>query len=174
MTRRPEREERLVLGRISGLYGVRGWVRVYSYTEPRQAIFQHAPWQLRLQGQWREVNLEEGRPHGKGLVAKLAGWDDRDQVRPLVGAEIAVPRDRLPPLPEGEYYWADLIGLEVIDQNGVSLGRVSKLMETGAHDVLVVRGVGGQEQLIPFVQGPVVKSVDLDAGRLDVEWWPPE
>ncbi len=166
--------ERLVLGRISGLYGVRGWVRVYSYTEPREAIFQHTPWELRLQGQWREVALEVGRPHGKGLVAKLVGWDDRDQVRALIGAEITVLRDRLPPLPEGEYYWADLIGLEVIDQNGASLGRVARLMETGAHDVLVVRDPGGGEQLIPFVQGPVVKAVDLVGGRMEVEWWPPE
>ncbi len=170
----PGRDDLLILGRISGIYGVRGWVRVFSYTDPRDAILGHAPWEIHIGGQWRTVPLEGGRPHGKGLVAKLAGWDDRDEVRALIGATIAIPRDRLPPLPEGEYYWADLIGLEVIDQDGKRLGRVATLMETGAHDVLVVRDEAGEETLIPYVQGPVVKRIDLAAGRMDVEWWPPE
>jgi len=167
-------DRRIVLGRISGIYGVRGWVRVFSYTEPRQAILEHDPWELEVDGRWREVHLEGGRPHGKGIVAKLAGWDDRDEARRLIGATIAIPRDRLPPLPEGEYYWADLIGLRVFDQDGRELGRVETLMETGAHDVLVVKDEAGNETLVPYVQGPVVKAIDLDAGRMDVEWWPPE
>ena len=149
-------DRRIVLGRISGIYGVRGWVRVFSYTEPRQAILEHDPWELEVDGRWHEVHLEGGRPHGKGIVAKLAGWDDRDEARRLIGATIAIPRDRLPPLPEGE------------------LGRVETLMETGAHDVLVVKDEAGNETLVPYVQGPVVKAIDLDAGRMDVEWWPPE
>jgi 16S rRNA processing protein RimM len=156
--------EPLVLGYISGLHGVQGWVKVFSYTDPRDNILNYSPWELA----GRSLKVEHGRIQGKGLVAKLSGIDDRDAAAVLLGAEIKVARERLPPLPEGEYYWADLCGLRVFDQAGRCLGVVDHLLETGANDVLVVKGE--REILIPLVFGPVVKEVDLAGGSLRVDW----
>jgi len=160
----------VTVGRISGLYGVRGWVRVYSHTEPREGIVRYSPWYLRLGGEWRPVAVAEGRRHGKGVVARLEGCEDRDQAARLMGAEIAVRRDQLPPLPEGDYYWTDLEGLRVVNREGVELGTVERLMETGANDVLVVRGE--RERLVPYLPGRVVLGVDLEGGEIRVDWDP--
>lgn len=157
-----------MLGTVSGVYGVKGWVRLDSATEPRERIFDYAPWLIGRGGGWVESALETGRRHGGGLIAKLAGVDDRDAAASLVGAEIAVPRSRLPEGGADEYYWVDLVGLEVVNAGGESFGRVERLLATGANDVLVVRN--GRERLIPFLRGSVIRSVDLAAGRLEVDW----
>lgn len=158
----------VTVGRVSGVYGVKGWLRIYSYTEPRDNILQYNPWQLRLPDGWRSVELLAGRSHGKGVIAQLAGCEDRDQAARWVDAEIAVRRAQLPATPEGEYYWRDLIGLRVVNTEGEALGVVDHLLETGAHDVLVVRGE--RERLIPYALGEVVTAVDLEAGELQVDW----
>jgi len=161
---------RVILGRIAGVYGVRGWVRVVSETKPKDNIFDYNPWLINLDGSWQSIEVIEGKPHGKGLVAHLAGYEDRDLARKLVGAEIAIERERLPAAAEGEYYWADLVGLKVITLDGTELGVVDHLLETGANDVLVVQGE--RERLIPFVQGQYVREVDLGAGLIRVDWDP--
>jgi 16S rRNA processing protein RimM len=158
------------LGRITGLFGVRGWVKIYSGTQPRDHILTYPTWYLQLNGRWVPVVPEEGRSHGKGMVAKIKGFDDRDRALELLDAAIAVPRSELPEPGEGEYYWTDLIGLAVVTTTGVDLGRVDELFETGANDVIVVKGE--RERLIPFLQGSVVTAVDLAAGRLTVDWDP--
>ena len=119
---------------------------------------------------WPIAPVTEAKTHGKGLVAKFKGCDDRDAAARLNGQEIAIRRDQLPPAEEGEYYWRDLQGLEVLTLDGVSLGKVDHLLETGANDVLVVKG--DRERLIPYVTGPIVKAVDLKAGTLQVDWDP--
>jgi 16S rRNA processing protein RimM len=162
--------ERVTMGRVSGVYGVRGWLRVHSDCEPAEGLLDYSPWQLRTAGGWRSHALESGRVHGSGLVAKLATVDDRDQARGLVGADIAVDRNQLPALAVDEYYWTDLIGLEVVTRTGESLGRVTAIMETGANDVLVVSGE--RERLVPFIRGRVVLGVDAGAGRIEVDWDP--
>lgn len=161
---------RVTLGQINGLYGVRGWVKVFSHTQPRENILGYSPWQLRLAGEWHELAVETGRGHGKGVIAKLAGIDDRDAATKLHGAEIAVWREQLPPPTGDEFYWTDLEGLAVRTLQGVDLGTVSHLIETGANDVLVVRGE--RERLIPFLMGQTVTQVDLQAGLLIVDWDP--
>jgi 16S rRNA processing protein RimM len=158
------------LGRVGGPYGVRGWVRVASDTDPAEGILEYSPWLLERQGEWRPFEVISGRVHGKGLVARLAGCDDRDQAATLAGAEIAVPRNALAPLAGDEYYWADLVGLEVVTTEDEVLGRVDHLIETGANDVLVVHGE--RERLIPFTPGHAVVEVDLDRQRLTVAWDP--
>lgn len=160
----------IVVGRISGVYGVRGWVKVFAYTRHREDILAYSPWYLRIAGEWKPLDVEDGRIHGKGIVAKLAGYEDRDAAARLLNTEIAVTRAQLPALAEGEYYWADLIGLDVVTANGVALGRVDHLLETGANDVLVVEGE--RERLIPFVPGQVVLDIDLGAGVILVDWDP--
>ncbi|HYW92716.1 MAG TPA: ribosome maturation factor RimM [Gammaproteobacteria bacterium] len=163
-------ERRVVLGRVAGLFGVRGWVKVHSDTRPRENILDYPVWQLGGSGRWRSLRLIEGRVQGKGIVAHLEGCDDRDAAVALTGARIAVGRGELPPLAEGEYYWADLEGLRVRTIAGRELGCVGRLMETGANDVLVVRGE--RERLIPFLPGRVVTEVDLDDGVMVVDWDP--
>ena len=161
-------EEYVVMGRIAGLYGVRGWVKVLSETEPRDNILGYSPWYLKLSGKWVQMEPAEGRIHGKGLVTRIDGYTDRDAAVHLVGAEIAVHRDQLPAAGKGEYYWSDLIGLKVVNAAGVELGQVDHLLETGANDVLVVKGE--RERLIPYTPGQAVVKVDLEAALLTVEW----
>lgn len=158
------------MGRIAGAFGVRGWLKVLSDAEPAESLLDYSPWLLKLGGEWKGYKVLEGGVHGKGLIARLEGVDDRDQAELLRGAEIAIERARLEPLEEGEYYWADLIGLRVVTTQGVELGRIERLMETGANDVLVVQG--DRERLIPYLRPDVVTSIDLKAGVLQVDWDP--
>jgi 16S rRNA processing protein RimM len=160
----------VILGRVAGVYGVKGWVRVHSDTAPRENILSYAPWLLRRNGDWEAWDVEEGHRHGKGVVARLAGVGDRDVAATFVGADIAVPRERLGGPGAGEYYWTDLEGLEVVTTRGVVLGIVDHLFETGANDVMVV--TGDRERLVPFVEPQVVRAVDFAAGRLVVDWDP--
>lgn len=165
------REEYVVVGRIAGLYGVRGWVKVFSHTQPRENILSYATWYLKMQGSWVARELETGRIHGKGIVAKLRGCDDRDAAATLMRCDVAIHRDQLPQAAPGEYYWADLEGLRVTNLQGVELGVVEHLLETGANDVLVVKR-DQEERLIPFVQGQFVTKIDLEAGEMTVDWDP--
>jgi len=163
---------RVLVGRIVGLYGVQGWLKIESWTEPRTRIFDYQPWLLgAAPGEMSEVAGVHGRPQGKGLICHLPGVDDRDAAAALVGQDIHVAREQLPPAGKDEYYWVDLEGLEVVTTEGVVLGRVSHLFATGANDVVVVRD-GERERLIPFVQGVYVRSVDLSGGRMVVDWDP--
>ena len=163
-------DKRVVLGQITGLFGVKGWVKVFSYTDPRDNIAAYPLWHLDLDGRELAARVESCRPQGKGVIAKLADVSDRDEAAAWVGAEITVPRGSLPAPAPGEYYWADLEQLEVRTSSGVSLGRVHHLIATGANDVLVVRGE--RERLVPFVQGQSVLDVDLDRGVITVDWDP--
>lgn len=158
----------LVLGRISGVYGVRGWVKVFSETEPRENILTYSPWYL---GASRAAcKVATGRLQGKGLVARIEGCEDRDRAADLVGQEISVRRDQLPPSHADEFYWADLEGLSVETLDGTPLGRIDRLFATAANDVLVVKGE--RERLLPFVWEQVVKEVDFELGRMRVDWDP--
>ncbi|MGF1642947.1 MAG: ribosome maturation factor RimM [Thiotrichales bacterium] len=161
----------VTIGRLAGLYGVRGWFKVFSHTQPRENILSYRPWLIMLGGEWRIFAVEQGQAHGKGVLAKLAGCDDRDQAEKLLGAEIAVERAQLGELTAGEYYWADLIGLNVSNLEGIELGIVTGLMETGANDVLVVEQ-GGRERLVPYVNPLYVKRIDLAGKHMVVDWDP--
>jgi 16S rRNA processing protein RimM len=168
----PAQTDYVVVAKIGAPYGVRGWVKVFSFTEQADALLDYDPWYFK-DAKTEDDALSvapviEAKTHGKGLVAKFKGCDDRDAAALLNGTEIAIRRDQLPPAAEGEYYWSDLQGLEVLTTEGVSLGKVDHLLETGANDVLVVKG--DRERLIPYVTGPIVKQVDLEAGTLQVDW----
>lgn len=158
----------LTVGEIAGVYGVRGWVRIRSYTDPPANIFDYRPWLVESNGSWSEHTVSEGRPHGKGLIARLPGVDDRDSAAAMVGCKLAVYRRQLPPGGDDEFYWADLEGLEVRTLGGLVLGTVDHLIETGANDVLVVRGE--RERLIPYLRDRVIRRVDLQAGTITVDW----
>jgi len=157
------------MGYVSGLYGISGWVRVFSYSDPRERIADYSPWQLRGgPGDVRLYPVTDGRRQGKSVVAKLAGVADRGAAATLIGKQIYVDRRQFEEAGEGEYYWVDLIGLAVRTEQGEPLGTVDSLMATGANDVLVV--AGDRRRLIPFIRGDVVKSIDDE--RIIVDWHP--
>jgi 16S rRNA processing protein RimM len=160
----------VVVGSVAGVFGVHGWIRVFSHTTPREHILDYSPWYLEDREGWEELRLVAGQRQGKGLLAHLEGCADRDQAMALMGRRIAVRRDQLPPLEPEQFYWADLEGLRVVTQAGLTLGQVDHLSATGANDVLVVRGE--RERLVPFVWGEVVKDVDLEQGLIRVDWDP--
>jgi 16S rRNA processing protein RimM len=165
-------EQRFVtLGRISGVHGVQGWVRVHSDTSPRENIVNYSPWHLIREGRRESRKVNAGRRQGKAVVAKLEGCNDRDAAEELVGALISIPRSALPDTTvPGEYYWADLVGLRVETVDGVELGRIEQLFETGSNDVIVVQG--DKERLVPYIWEQVVREVDLEAGVMRVDWDP--
>lgn len=160
----------ILLGRIVGAHGVRGWVRVESHTRPRQNIFQYQPWILCHRGLEQSIDAVRGQGAGQRLIAHWPGLEDRNQAEALIGAEIRVPRSSLPPAAADEYYWVDLEGLRVVGADGFDFGRIDQMLATGSNDVMAVRGE--RERLIPFIQGDVVKRVDLEAGWVEVDWDP--
>lgn len=161
-------QDRVALGHINGVFGVQGWVKVFSYTEPRERIVKYKQWLIKRDGVWQSINVISGRSQGKGVVARLEGITDRNAAELLMGSEIAIKRSELPRLSKNEFYWSDLIGLDVVNLDGEPLGQVTGLMETGAHDVLVVEDEA--ERLIPWVMGDVVVSVDTLEKRITVNW----
>lgn len=164
---------RVLLGRIVGVHGVRGEVKLESFTEPRLAIFGYKPWLLeREPGRFDEMAGAQGRAQGKGIIAKLDGIMDRDGAAGLIGTNVFVSRDALPEPDAGECYQTDLEGLQVLNLAGESLGRVSHLFDNGAHAVLVTRDEADRVRLIPCVAERYVRSIDLDAGCITVDWDP--
>lgn len=155
------------MGRIVGPVGIQGWIRLKTFTEDAEGLDAFAEWVVRTAGGWRYMALEEFAVRPNGTAAKLAGCDDRDAAERLRGAEVAVPREALGEAGDGSMYRVDLVGLEVVDDRGASLGRVESFFETGDTSVMVVDG--GRERMIPFVPG-YVKAVDREAGRITVEW----
>lgn len=157
----------ITLGKIVGVFGIRGWVKVFSETRPREQIFKYSPWFIEINGTVTEIDVLDGRPQGKGLIASLKGYSDRNAAKQLVGAEITIPQHMLPAAGIDEYYWSQLIGLSVVNTQGIELGHVESLFETGANDVLVVKG--DKERLIPFTQFAVLE-IEIDRGKITVDW----
>lgn len=164
-------DRRLLVGKIVGLHGVAGDIKLESFTEPRIRIFSYRPWFLKAADGEIECDGASGRELGKGMIAKLPGIDNRDAAAALIGVVIEVWRSALPKPKSGEVYWTDLEGLDVATTQGVELGKISHVFSTGANDVLVVRDES-RERLIPFVRPQFVQNVDLAAGRVTVDWDP--
>ena len=158
---------RVVLGQVGGAFGVQGWVRIQSYTDPPANILKYERWQLGRAGQWREVEVEDGKVTAKGVLAKLVGVETPEDAHLATGSEIAVTREELPKPAPGEYYWSDLEGLAAFGQNDQPLGRIEEFRATPAGTVVVIRGE--RQHWVPFVKERIV-SVDLDAGRVVLDW----
>lgn len=157
------------MGRVASAFGIRGWVKVQPFSEYVDSLLDYRTWYLGQEnGPWRKVDVVKVEAHDKTLAAQLPDCPDRNAAEKLKGLLIAVPRSSLPQQEEGEYYWADLIGLAVVNRAGESLGAVAELLDTGANDVLVVRG-GLGELLIPFLNS-VILNVDMAAKTIEVDW----
>src|SRR5262245_21599336 len=160
----------VVVGRFGAPYGVKGWLKFVSFTEPVQHILNYQPWRVQGDARWDDVAVDEVKEHGKGFVAHVRGIDDRTTAERLTGCEIAVPADALPRPADDEYYWKDLIGARVVNRGGEVLGDVTHLFGAGTHDVLVVDR-DGQEVLIPFADAYVL-NVDIEGRCIEVDWDP--
>jgi 16S rRNA processing protein RimM len=164
-------EEFVPVGKIAGVFGIKGWMKVFSHTDPRKNILSYSPLYLSLKGEWVEAKVSKGRVQGKGIVIALEDVTDPEQVLPLIGTVLAIKKEQLRPSGSGEFYWSELTGLTVINLDDAVLGQVDSLMETGGHDVLVVKDKEQKTQrLIPFVLEDIVQKVDLDGGFIQVDW----
>ena len=167
----------VTLGKVGAVYGIKGWLKIHSFTDDHEAILDYFPWSLKLGSKIQSVDITDWRKHNNGLVVKVAGIDDRDIAQKLVGSEIFVSEEALSDLPEGEFYWRDLIGMAVVTDKGYDLGQVSDIMETGANDVLVVKanlkdGFGKKERLIPYLMDQVILSISAEDKQICVDWDP--
>jgi len=170
--------ETLVVGRITAVFGVRGWVKVYSYTEQVETLCSYKPWWVETASGLQQLVVDEWRRHGENLVAHIVGIDDRDIAQTWCGNDILVEKNKLPELQNDDFYWYQLVGLAVISHHQgeqIRLGKVKSLLETGANDVLVIKGdsesIDREERLIPYVD-QFVSSVSLAERRIDVNWDP--
>lgn len=169
-----QQSEQIVVGRIGAVYGVKGWLKVQSFTDDPESIFEYSPWLLSQKTE-RELKVVEWRRHNNGLIARLEGISDRDEAARLTGADICITADELPALADDEFYWRDLIGMRVVNTNGYDMGVVEQIMPTASNDVLVVKansndGFGKSERLIPFIQSEYVTEVNKEEKRIQVEW----
>lgn len=156
------------VGKISGVFGIKGWVKVFSFTADKANILKYSPWLLKKAGETKTIKVIDGNLQGKAIVAHLEGINDRDKAESLMGWDIFINPEQLPKAARGEYYWSDLVGLNVENTDGVEFGVITSLLETGANDVIIVQGE--RERCIPFLQGQTIVSIDLDARKMIVNW----
>jgi len=169
----------LNVGRITSVFGIKGWVKVHSQTEPPENIFNYQPWYLKTAHGVKPIELADWRAHGKGFVAQIVGIDDRNAAELLCPVDIAIEKDKLSALDDGEFYWHQLEGLRVMSRfsnQSYDFGIVKKILPTGANDVLVVVGdeqsIDQSERLIPYVPDQFVSDIDLANGVMTVDWDP--
>lgn len=172
-----EQIEKIVVGKLGATYGIRGWLKVHSFTDNAENIFQYSPWFLNQKGSEVEYKVESWKRHNKGYVCKLEGVDVREDAHLLTNFEISVNAASLPELSEDEFYWRELFGMQVVTTKGYNLGEVTDMLETGSNDVLVVKAnlkdaFGKKERLIPFLEEQVIINVDREAQRIEVDWDP--
>lgn len=169
-------QEVTILGKVTTAFGIKGWVKVHSYTDPMGNILEFPAWLLNINGQWKSYKLRDSRPHGKGLAVALEGIFDRDQALALSQIEIGVPTSDLPELEEDEHYWFQLEGLKVFHTDGQLLGQVKELFDSGGgNQVMVVNScessIDSRQRMIPYVD-EMVLEIDLDSGEIQVDWDP--
>ncbi|EDQ00600.1 ribosome maturation factor RimM [Shewanella benthica] len=171
------KQEPVVLGKLGSSHGIKGWLKITTYTDSVEGIFDYSPWLIKEQGEWREVKVLQWRFQGKAVVASLEGVETRDQAQILTNCEIAVTPQQMKTLPEDEFYWRDLIGCEVVNTKGYNMGKVQEIVETGSNDVLLVKanakdGFGKAERMIPFVTEQFIIEVNLAEKQITVDWDP--
>jgi len=167
---KPEKptEKYIIVGKLGKTHGVHGWLNLYSETQPPENILEYKPLFWMTAAGWQEINITEIKPHGKSFLIHIVDIDNPEEAKKHTGKEIAILRQQLPDLKQEEFYWTDLEGLTVINQNNIELGVIDHLMATGANDVMVV--IGKKKHLIPFIRNQVVIDIDLQAKIMRVNW----
>ena len=160
-------EKKLLVGKINGFFGVQGWVKIFSYTEPRKNILEYQPWYFIDDGAYKAIEMTTGREQSKTIVAHVKGIDNRDQAGQLIGKSLYIDKDQLPQLDDNEHYWHELVGFRVINKDGIDLGVVDYLVDTGSNNVLVIKG--NKEHWIPYIE-PYLVSIDKQNRVINVDW----
>lgn len=160
----------LKLGKVTGVFGVKGWLKIYANTDKKENILSYQPWYIEKNKTKQAVTLAAGKPHGKTIVALFEGVNDRNEAEDWIGCEIYIKPEQLPKLKGKQFYWNDLIGLRVVNLHNEDYGVIDQMIETGANDIVHVKGE--VERLIPFVMDDVIKTVDVEAGKMIVDWDP--
>jgi len=163
-----QQDQFVIIGRVGTAHGVRGLSKIYSFTDPLDNLLTYNPLYLRQKNDWQQVKISDHRLQGNQIVARLNDCEDRDSALALTHAEIGIKREQLEELADNEFYWAELEGLDVFNHEGLCLGKVDYLFATGSNDVLVVKG--DKTRMIPYILGDVIKKVDIEKKRIDVEW----
>ncbi|WP_372880898.1 ribosome maturation factor RimM [Psychromonas sp.] len=171
-----DKAQPIVIGKFGAVYGIKGWLKIHSYTDDPESIFEYKPLLMKSKGQFQQVDITDWKRHGNGFVAKIVGFDVREDAQALVGLELFVDPGQLPEL-EDNFYWRDLVGCQVKTDKGYDLGVVTDMMETGSNDVLVVKAnsndaFGQKERLIPFIDKQVISNVDITGKLIQVNWEP--
>ncbi len=161
----------VVIGKFGKTHGLQGWIRVYPFTETVEAMLSYKPWYIAVKEEREELKIDGVHPHGRAIIVHIEAVNDVDAVRYYTDKEIFVLHDQLPKLDNDEYYWSDLKGLTVVNREGVELGVIDHLMETGSNDVLVVLGKKKQH-VIPFLREKFVLEIDFDKNIMIVDWDP--
>jgi len=162
-----ENNKKLLVGKINGFFGLQGWVKVFSYTNPRTNIINYSPWSIKVDGNFQTIDITSGREQSKTIVVHIKGIDNREDSQKFIGQDIYINKEQLPELTQGEYYWHELIGFDVINKDEERLGTVDYFVETGANDVLVVKGK--KEYWIPYIE-PFLVSIDSKNNKILVDW----
>ncbi len=162
-------EEKIIVGKINGFHGVKGFIKVFSESRPREGILDYSRFFMKRQGDWKILEVEVGQKHSKHILLKFKGYDSRDAVEPLLGTELFIERADMPELEDGSVYWTDLYGLKVINHDNVELGIIDDIFETGANDVIAVKSAKG-EILIPFSLEYIIMEINLEEGYVQVDW----
>jgi 16S rRNA processing protein RimM len=159
----------IIIGKIGAPFGIKGWLKIQTFTEYGADILEYSPWYLSsTDDKYQEITIEDAKEHGGGLIVKFTGVETPEEARLYTGKTINITRSQLPELAKNEYYWSDLVGLTVINQRGETLGKIIYLIETGSNDVLVVKGE--KEIAIPYLPGSVVLNIDLAKQEMQVNW----
>lgn len=171
-----EKAEPIVMAKFGAVYGIKGWLKVHSYTDDAESIFKYKPLLIKSKGQFQEVEITDWKRHSNGFIAKIVGFDVREEAQALVGLELFVDPKKLPEL-EGDFYWRDLVGCQVKTDKGYDLGVVTDMMETGSNDVLVIKAnsndaFGQKERLVPFIEQQVISNIDITNKLIEVNWEP--
>lgn len=166
----PDKHRFIIVGQLGKTYGVSGWIKVNSFTNPIDNLLDYEPWFYQQKGQWQELAVDGVEFQGNSIVAHIDGYDTPETARALTGIEIAVKRSQLPALAKDEFFWCDLVGINVVTTNGIELGTVSRLFYTGANDILVIQGK--KEYLIPYIKDHFVLKVDIAKQTMIVDWDP--
>ena len=162
-----ENNKKLLVGKINGFFGLQGWVKVFSYTNPRTNILNYSPWSIKVDGNFQSIDITSGREQSKTIVAHIQGIDNREDSQKFIGQDIYINKEQPPEFTQGEYYLYALTGFDVINKDEEQLGTVDYFVETGANDVLVVKGK--KEYWIPYIE-PFLVSIDSKNNKILVDW----
>ena len=165
-----EDDKKIYLGKITGVHGIKGWLKIQSFSSPPENILNYPSWIINNQGEEDFYSIEQGRKQNKKIVVKLENIDDRNTAESLINSKILILRSDLPKLSNENYYWSDLVGLSVLNSEEKVIGKIESLIETGANDVMVIITSKGERVLIPFVMHEIIKEVNVDLNYIKIDW----